>query len=56
MRLGLYSDIMLALSGGVGMSRDDYLTMRPSDPSAPRMRQARELLWDRLSGFAFNAL
>lgn len=56
LRIELYSDIMMALGHGVGLSRDEYLGVASADTSASRVRDARLVLWSALSDTPFRAL
>ena len=50
LRIELYSDIMLAMGGGLGASKEEYQGTPTADIGPmPRMRAARDLLWDALS-------
>jgi len=55
LRLELYSDMLLALSEGLGQSRGEYLRMDGCKDDAA-LREAREVLWSKLSPYKFSAL
>lgn len=56
LRVELYSDILMALGGGTGLSMDEYLAVDTSDPSAERIAVGRRTLWETLSATPFHTV
>jgi len=57
LRVELYSDVMLAMGGGMGLTKAEYMaTPTAADAtSAATLAASRELLWDALTGVPFYA-
>jgi len=57
LRLELYSDMLCALSGGMGQGREEYLRMDGTKALAPSdLQAARARLWDLMNPLPFAAL
>ena len=53
---GCFSDIMMALGNGVGLTYEDYLRVATSDLDSERITAARKLMWDVLNPVPFYAM
>ena len=56
LRLELYSDVMMALGGGAGLTRAQYDATPTADASASSVAAARELLWRSLAHHPFSVV
>jgi hypothetical protein len=55
LRVELYSDIMMAMGGGLGLSRAEYSAIASSEARADVLALARDVLWAKLRRTAFFA-
>lgn len=55
LRIELYSDIMMAMGGGMGLTKEDYHKVATSDTQAARIATSRDILWAALIDMPFYA-
>ena len=55
LRIELYSDIMMAMGGGLGLSHAEYKTIASSETRLDILALARDVLWSKLRRMAFYA-
>lgn len=55
LRIELYSDIMMAMGGGMGLTKADYHAVATSDTQLDRIASAREIMWNKLLDMPFYA-
>jgi fucokinase len=55
LRIELYSDIMMAMGGGMGLTKADYHKVATSDAQLDRIAAARDILWSSLLAMPFYA-
>ena len=55
LRIELYSDIMMAMGGGMGLTKEAYHRVATSDPQAARIATSRDIMWAKLLGVPFFA-
>ena len=55
LRIELYSDIMMAMGGGMGLTKDDYHKVATSDTQSARIATSRDILWAALIDMPFYA-
>ena len=57
LRIELYTELMMAMGGGLGATREEYGAVPTADTGSPaRMAAARDMLWERLHQLPFHAL
>jgi hypothetical protein len=58
LRIELYSDIMMAMGGGMGLTRSQYHSTPSSEDMAgtTRLTTARDILWNELNSMEFYAV
>ena len=55
LRIELYSDIMMAMDKGLGLSLQQYQAVASSETRAEELRLARSVMWEQLSAAPFYA-
>ena len=55
LRIELYSDIMMAMGGGMGLTKEAFHRVATSDTQADRIATSRDILWARLLDVPFFA-
>jgi len=55
LRIELYSDIMMAMGGGMGLTKADYHKVATSDTQLDRIATARDIIWSKLIDMPFYA-